>query len=237
MKKIKAEQKGYGYYDFVRGMKALPFMTAIPDHRTWEVGQSANNTKFEGDVDKYLKDCKSAKEQVTLKPKCTVEEYWFWATNGQHTYEELLKYGPNGRKQLLDEDGNPREAKPRGRAKGWRKPTEGLDQVDEFGMNSGDSATSKKKKNTGKSKKEKSSGGNLRIPEMIERGILKVGAVVTIKGKQNSEAAIVDGKTVKFGKKEMGFNEWGILVVGHAAVNIYKHAMYEGKLLQELRSA
>lgn len=78
--------------------------------------------------------------------------------------------------------------------------------------------------------------GKRRFPAMFAEGIIKAGDVLHINGKENSEAAVIDGKGVRFGDKRMTINEWGKKVIGHKTVNIYVHAMTsDGKFLNELR--
>jgi hypothetical protein len=58
-------------------------------------------------------------------------------------------------------------------------------------------------------------GGKLRLPAMLALGRVKVGDKLTIKGKDGSEAEIIDGTTVRFRGKDMTFNAWGERVTGH----------------------
>lgn len=66
--------------------------------------------------------------------------------------------------------------------------------------------------------------GSRRLPQMFAEGVIKVGQVLHIVSKENSDATVIDGKTVKFGNTPMTFNKWGETVTGHVAVNIYIHA-------------
>ncbi|WP_029032660.1 type I restriction endonuclease [Salinarimonas rosea] len=78
----------------------------------------------------------------------------------------------------------------------------------------------------------------MRTTEMIERGLLRAGMRLTIKGRPGSEAVVVDGRHVEFGGERMSFNDWGCRVTGWTAIQIYEWAeMPDGRLLSALREA
>ena len=77
----------------------------------------------------------------------------------------------------------------------------------------------------------------MRTPEMVERGLLPVGTVLTIKDRPESAATVVDGKHVEYRGAVMRFSEWGCRVTGWSAIGIYKWAVLpDGRLLEALRS-
>ena len=72
--------------------------------------------------------------------------------------------------------------------------------------------------------------------QMLERGLLKPGMRLRIRGEPDSEAIVVDGKRVNFRGTEMRYNQWGQSVKNWKAIQIYAHAETEdGKLLNDLR--
>ncbi|MDX6559117.1 MAG: hypothetical protein QOF72_2166 [Blastocatellia bacterium] len=75
-----------------------------------------------------------------------------------------------------------------------------------------------------------------RTPAMFERGIIKAGDILTILHHEKSDAIVVDGSNVRYGGRVMSYNEWGQKVTGWVALNIYKWAALNGKMLGELRS-
>ena len=76
----------------------------------------------------------------------------------------------------------------------------------------------------------------MRTKEMVEKGLLPVGTKLTIKGHSDSEAIVVDGRTVEFRGEQMTFNVWGCRVTGWPTIQIYIYAMMpDGRLLDELR--
>ena len=84
---------------------------------------------------------------------------------------------------------------------------------------------------------DKNPNRNMRTKEMFERGLLKVGMILTIRGKSGSEARVLDGKHVEFCGKRMTYNEWGQKCTGWNAIRIYAWAeLPDGRLLEELRN-
>lgn len=77
----------------------------------------------------------------------------------------------------------------------------------------------------------------MRTEEMLERGLLHVGMILTIRGKSGSEAKILDGKHVEFRGERMTFNQWGQTVTGWVSIQIYAWAMLpDGRSLEALRN-
>jgi predicted type IV restriction endonuclease len=76
----------------------------------------------------------------------------------------------------------------------------------------------------------------MKTREMVERGLLPVGTVLTIKDRADSAATVVDGKRVEFRGEVISFNEWGCKATGWSAIQIYKWAVLpDGRLLEALR--
>lgn len=78
-------------------------------------------------------------------------------------------------------------------------------------------------------------GRKLRIPAMFESGIINVGDKVEVLNRANSDATVVDAKTVNYQGTIMTFNEYGIKLVGHVAINVYIWVKVNGVLLDTLR--
>lgn len=76
----------------------------------------------------------------------------------------------------------------------------------------------------------------MKTGEMVERGLLAVGTVLTIKDRPDSAARVVDGKRVEFRGEVISFNDWGCRATGWTAIQIYKWAVLpDGRLLEALR--
>jgi hypothetical protein len=76
----------------------------------------------------------------------------------------------------------------------------------------------------------------MKTGEMVERGLLSVGTVLTIKDRPDSAARVVDGKRVEFRGEVISFNDWGCRATGWTAIQIYKWAVLpDGRLLEALR--
>ena len=76
----------------------------------------------------------------------------------------------------------------------------------------------------------------MKTPEMVEKGLLPIGTVLTIKNHPGSEARVVDGRHVHYRGKVMTFNAWGNQITGWKALQIYVHALLpDGRLLDDLR--
>jgi len=71
---------------------------------------------------------------------------------------------------------------------------------------------------------------------LFEMGRLKAGQPISIRGRENSTAGVVDGKTVEFRGESMSYLAWGKKVTGWQAVQIYTLAITaDGRTLDELR--
>lgn len=76
----------------------------------------------------------------------------------------------------------------------------------------------------------------MKTPEIVERGLLPVGTVLTIKDRPDSAATVVDGKRVEFRGEVMCYNAWGCAATGWSAVQIYTMALLpDGRPLEALR--
>lgn len=76
----------------------------------------------------------------------------------------------------------------------------------------------------------------MKTGEMVAQGLLPIGTLLTIKGRPNSAAKVVDGKRVEFRGEVISFNDWGCRVTGWSAIQIYKWAVLpDGHLLKALR--
>ena len=77
----------------------------------------------------------------------------------------------------------------------------------------------------------------MKTGEMVARGLLPVGTVLTIKDRSDSAATVVDGKRVEFRGEVISFNDWGCRATGWTAIQIYKWAVLpDGRLLEALRT-
>ena len=77
-----------------------------------------------------------------------------------------------------------------------------------------------------------------RIPKLFEWGLIKAGDKVYIKTQQEEIAEVLDSKRVRYKGQSMSFNEWGRLVTGWSAINVYEWTVVEGskRTLDELRA-
>ncbi len=72
--------------------------------------------------------------------------------------------------------------------------------------------------------------------DLIDLGLLKVGDTLTIRGRDNSSARVLDGRHVDFKGQRMSFNEWGQKVTGWPSIRIYTMAcLADGRTLDKLR--
>jgi predicted type IV restriction endonuclease len=72
--------------------------------------------------------------------------------------------------------------------------------------------------------------------DLFELGKLKAGQTLSIKGRANSAARVIDGKSVEFRGQTMSYLAWGKQVTGWQAVQIYTVAVTaDGRTLDELR--
>lgn len=71
---------------------------------------------------------------------------------------------------------------------------------------------------------------------LFELGRIKAGETLTIRGRDNSAARVVDGRYVEFRGERISFNEWGQRVTGWPSIRIYTMAcLSDGRTLDELR--
>jgi hypothetical protein len=72
--------------------------------------------------------------------------------------------------------------------------------------------------------------------DLIDLGRLQIGVTLTIRGRDNSSARVLDGRYVEFQGVRMTFNEWGQRVTGWSAIQIYAWAcLPDGRTLAQLR--
>ena len=91
-------------------------------------------------------------------------------------------------------------------------------------------------KSFGATKTKKKRTTRMQTPEMVERGLLPVGTVLTIKKRPGSEARVVDGRHVDYRGTLMTFSKWGEHITGWPSIQIYVHAVLpDGRLLDDLR--
>lgn len=76
-----------------------------------------------------------------------------------------------------------------------------------------------------------------RMDKLFEWGILKKGDVLSIKGKEDSDAKVIDSREVEFNGKKITYNQWGQLVMNWSSICIYEWAIHSGhgELLDVLR--
>ena len=89
--------------------------------------------------------------------------------------------------------------------------------------------------NRGNEKKRKATR-RMQTPEMVEKGLLPIGTVLTIEQIPGSEATVVDGRNVNYNGSILSFSKWGMKVKGWTTIQIYVHAVLpDGRLLDDLR--
>jgi len=76
-----------------------------------------------------------------------------------------------------------------------------------------------------------------RMDKLFEWGILKKGDALNIKGKDNSEAVVLDSREVQYKGETMTYNQWGQKVTGWSSICIYEWAFHKNhnELLDTLR--
>jgi hypothetical protein len=75
-----------------------------------------------------------------------------------------------------------------------------------------------------------------RTTDLFALGRIRAGDVLTIKGRDESQATVVDGSTVEYRGSRMSFLAWGKAVTGWKAIQIYAWAQLpDGRLLGDLR--
>lgn len=76
----------------------------------------------------------------------------------------------------------------------------------------------------------------MKIPAMVDKGLLKVGTTLKIKNRPGSDAKVVDGRHVIYRGEIITFMDWGRRVTGWSTLQIYVHAVLpDGSLLDDLR--
>jgi len=76
----------------------------------------------------------------------------------------------------------------------------------------------------------------IRMPQLLEAGLLAIGDTIRIRSHPGSEAILRDARTCSHEGEDLSLNAWAIRVTGWSAVNIYVHAeTVSGDLLQDLR--
>jgi hypothetical protein len=77
-----------------------------------------------------------------------------------------------------------------------------------------------------------------RMAALFDWNILKVGDALEIKNYNDSNAVVVDHKTVEFKGKKISFNDWGQTVTGWSSICIYEWAILKsaGKTLHQIRA-
>ena len=77
----------------------------------------------------------------------------------------------------------------------------------------------------------------MKTSEMVEKGLLPIGTVLTIKNHPGSEARVIDGRHVDYQGTRMTFSRWGMHITGWPSIQIYAYALLpDGSLLDDLRN-
>lgn len=72
--------------------------------------------------------------------------------------------------------------------------------------------------------------------DLIDLGRLTLGDVLSIRGREDSSARVLDGRHVEFKGERITFNEWGQRVTGWPSIRIYTMAcLADGRTLDQLR--
>ena len=76
-----------------------------------------------------------------------------------------------------------------------------------------------------------------RMDKLFEWGVIKSGDIVVIKNFDNSEAVVINTKTVEYNSQKLTFNQWGEKVTGWSALSVYEWTIVKGseKTLHEIR--
>ncbi len=76
-----------------------------------------------------------------------------------------------------------------------------------------------------------------KMRELMEWGVLKPGETLKVKNFPDSEAVVIDSKTVRFKDRLISYNDWGREVTGWSSINIYDWAVApNGRTLTDLRA-
>lgn len=73
------------------------------------------------------------------------------------------------------------------------------------------------------------------LATMFEQKMIAKGNIVTIRGRSDAKATIVDHKLVDVDGEKLPWNEWAKRITGWSAVNIYANVELNGKTLDDLR--
>jgi len=65
---------------------------------------------------------------------------------------------------------------------------------------------------------------NVKMSDLIQKDIVKVGEILSIKNVSNSDAIVLDEKFVEYNGQKLTFNEWGKKMTGWSSINIYRYA-------------
>ena len=77
---------------------------------------------------------------------------------------------------------------------------------------------------------------NFKMADLVAAGKLIPGERLRLRGQDNSEAVVVDGRHCEFGGRRMSYNAWGKAATGWKSIQIYVRAeTSKGVLLQDLR--
>ena len=88
---------------------------------------------------------------------------------------------------------------------------------------------------TGSTDADKGKTKKMRTAEMVEKGLLPIGTILTIKNRPGSEAKVIDGTNVEFQGDVISFHEWGKRVL-QSKVSIYLYAtLSNNKTLDHIR--
>lgn len=79
--------------------------------------------------------------------------------------------------------------------------------------------------------------GPIRVPDLLEAGLLRPGDVVHTKKRPDLRATIIGPDLVKYRGRRWSYNDWGKHVTGWKSLNIYEQLVLErtGETLDELR--
>ncbi|RJF78204.1 hypothetical protein D3877_24105 [Azospirillum cavernae] len=76
-----------------------------------------------------------------------------------------------------------------------------------------------------------------RMSKLIDWGIVKIGATLSIKGYADSAATVINAKDVEFNGARMTYNQWGRAVTGWSAICVYDWVMTtDGRSLTDQRA-
>ncbi|MBY0363351.1 MAG: type I restriction enzyme HsdR N-terminal domain-containing protein [Phreatobacter sp.] len=74
--------------------------------------------------------------------------------------------------------------------------------------------------------------------DLFALGRLAAGTTLTIRGREDSAARVLDGQTVEFKGERLSFNDWGQRVTGWTSIRIYTMAcLPDGRTLDQLRDS